>query len=84
MMQYIDQSGGQGAGLLKQKVKQENLPKDVAKAIIKELSSPSKARLTLELLETCISFLQVCVCGSAGGGGGVYVCMYIYVHVLAL
>lgn len=35
MFQFTDESGGYAAALLKQKVKQENLPKDVAATILK-------------------------------------------------
>lgn len=43
---------------LRQKVRQEVLPKDVAEQIIKELGSPSAARVCLELIETCTSFIM--------------------------
>jgi hypothetical protein len=58
MMQFSNQLGSVSTKLLRQKVAQEALAKDVQQAIIKELGSPSQARICLELLETCISFLQ--------------------------
>lgn len=56
MMQYTNAQSG-NAGTLKQKVKQEKLPTEMADKILKELGSPIQARACLELLETCISFL---------------------------
>lgn len=57
MVQYSN-SAQEGTFALRQKVKQEPLTKDQCDKILKELGSPAKARTCLELLETCISFLQ--------------------------
>lgn len=57
MMQYTN-TQQEGTYLLKQKVRQEPLSKETEEKILKELGSPSVARACLELLETCISFLQ--------------------------
>jgi hypothetical protein len=56
MIQYTNAQAG-GTFLLKQKVKQESLPKEMTDKILKELGSPAQARHAQELLETCISFL---------------------------
>eukprot|EP00455_Lapot_gusevi_P008910 TRINITY_DN1393_c0_g1_i11.p1 TRINITY_DN1393_c0_g1~~TRINITY_DN1393_c0_g1_i11.p1 ORF type:complete len:543 (+),score=276.56 TRINITY_DN1393_c0_g1_i11:197-1630(+) len=61
MMQYIGSDGGSSSiniDLLRQKLKQEPLPKDILQLALKELGSPQAARHCLELLETCVSFLQ--------------------------
>jgi len=57
MVQYANMQS-EGTSQLKQKVKQEALSKDTCDKIVKELGSASRARQCLELLETCISFLQ--------------------------
>ena len=60
MVEYAN-NRGEGTmtmATLKQKVKQEQLSKDTIQTIVKELGSPSSARRCLELLETCVSFLQ--------------------------
>jgi len=57
MFQYSNTEGA-GSYNLKQKVEQVALHKDQGQNILKELGSISKARACLELLETCISFLQ--------------------------
>jgi len=44
--------------LLRQKVSQELLDKETMDQIVKELGSKTEARKCMELLETCISFLQ--------------------------
>jgi len=56
-IQYSDDNIA-SSNLLKQKVRQELLPKAVQTKILAELGSPAKAHRCLELLETCISFLQ--------------------------
>jgi RZ type zinc finger domain/AAA domain (dynein-related subfamily) len=63
MMQYSNVVGTASTDVLKQKVRQEVLPKDVCDSILRELGSMAVARSCMELLETCISFLQ------ATGGG---------------
>mmetsp|Transcript_2295 Transcript_2295/g.4234 ORF Transcript_2295/g.4234 Transcript_2295/m.4234 type:complete len:332 (+) Transcript_2295:124-1119(+) len=58
MIQYSDEAGASVMSLLKQKVRQQALPSDMSESILKELNSPSQAQKCMELLETCISFLQ--------------------------
>jgi len=58
MFQFANEAGALSTALLKQKVAQEALPRDIQTAILKELGSPSQGRKALELLETCIQFLQ--------------------------
>jgi len=58
MFQFANEVGTFNTTLLKQKVAQEPLPGDIATAILKDLGSPAAARKALELLETCVSFLQ--------------------------
>jgi len=57
MFQYSNTEAG-STYALRQKVKQEPLHKEMQTAILKELGSTSRARACLELLETCVSFLQ--------------------------
>jgi hypothetical protein len=57
MFQYSNAEAG-STYALRQKVKQEALTKEMMQAILKELNSTNRARACLELLETCVSFLQ--------------------------
>jgi hypothetical protein len=57
MMQFSNAGEG-SVPALQQKVRQEPLSKEMAQVILKEVGSPSQARACLELLETCVSFLQ--------------------------
>lgn len=67
MMQYISSVDAEAGvsldsdaslEMLRAKVRQEPLPKDLQQVLLKELGSPSAARACLELLETAVSFLQ--------------------------
>ncbi len=57
MFQYSNAEAG-STYALRQKVKQEALSKEMMQSILKELTTTSRARACLELLETCVSFLQ--------------------------
>jgi hypothetical protein len=57
MFQYTN-GESEGVSLLRQKVSQELLDKETMDQILKELGSKTEARKCMELLETCISFLQ--------------------------
>jgi len=57
MFQYTS-AENEGVSLLRQKVSQELLDKETMDQILKELGSKTEARKCMELLETCISFLQ--------------------------
>ena len=59
MIQYTDeQQINTSTQLLKQKLYQEELNNETKNSILKEITTPSQARSALELLETCINFLQ--------------------------
>jgi hypothetical protein len=57
LFQYSNTEAG-STYALRQKVKQEPLTKEMMQAVLKELGTTSRARACLELLETCVSFLQ--------------------------
>lgn len=57
MIQYSDDVVASSV-LLKQKVRQEPLPKSIQQKILREIGTPAKSHACLELLETCVSFLQ--------------------------
>ena len=58
MVQFTDAAGVANTSLLRQKVEQVPLPPDMAASVVKDLGGPTKAQVCLDLLETCISFLQ--------------------------